>query len=122
MAEKQEKSKVVELGNKVGDKDSEVRNKFTEGFKLTFDNLNFLKYFTELDKKVSDNEKDKALKIIEVIDNIEDDKLKAEALKDYIDSDNKNKVIEKIIYAVKYLSGGFLLLVVAVLLKEKSND
>lgn len=122
LAEKQEKSKVVELGNKVGEKASEVRNKITEGINITSDHLNFLKYFTELDKKVSDNDKEKALKVIEVIDGIKDDNLKAEALKDYIDSDNKNKVTEKIIYALKYLSGGLLVLAVAVLLKEKSND
>jgi hypothetical protein len=122
LAEKQEKSKVVELGNKVGEKASEVRNKITEGINITSDHLNFLKYFTELDKKVSDNDKEKALKVIVAIDGIKDDNLKAEALKDYIDSDNKNKVTEKIIYALKYLSGGLLVLAVAVLLKEKSND
>ncbi|ASL62712.1 hypothetical protein [Bacillus cereus] len=121
MGEKQEKNIIVEFGNKVGKKASEIGDKVSETAKLTFDHLNFLKHFTELDKKVSEDEKEKAIKIIETVDSLKDDKTKAEVLKNYIDLNNRKEIIEKIIYAVKYLSGTVAVIVVAVLLNQNNK-
>lgn len=122
MEEKQEKSKIVEFGNKVGKKASEIGSKVSEPAKVTYEHLNFLKHFTDLDKEISKNEKEKALEIIKVVKDIKDDEIKAEALKDYIKSNNRKEIIDKIIYAVKYLSGAVAVIVVAVLLKQKNED
>lgn len=122
MEEKQEKSKIVQFGNKVGEKASEIGSKVSEKAKVTYDHLNFLKYFTDLDKEISKNEKEKAIEILNVVKGIKDDETKAEALKDYIKSNNRKEIIEKIIYAVKYLSGAAAVIVVAALLKTKKED
>lgn len=119
--EGKQKSKVVEFGTKVGEKATKIGSKIGETAKVTYDHLNFLKHFTELDKEVSKNEKEKAIEVIKVIKDMKDDAAKAEILKDYIDSNNKKEIIEKIIYAVKYLSGGILIIVVAVLLSKKNE-
>jgi len=119
MEEKQEKSKIVQFGNKLGEKTTEIGSKVSETAKVTYEHLNFLKYFTDLDKDISNNEKEKAIAIINVIKDIEDDEIKAEALKGYIDSNHRKEVIEKIIYAAKYLSGAIAVIVVAALLKQK---
>lgn len=120
MEEKQEKSKIVQFGNKMGEKASEIGNKVSETAKVTYEHLNFLKHFTDLDKEISKNEKEKALEIIKVVKDLKDDEIKAEALKDYIKSNNRKEIIDKIIYAVKYLSGTVAVIVVAVLLKPKN--
>ncbi|MBU7595838.1 hypothetical protein AB3Z07_28455 (plasmid) [Metabacillus halosaccharovorans] len=121
MEEKQEKSKILQFGNKVGEKASEIGNKVSETAKVTYEHLNFLKHFTDLDKEISKNEKEKALEIIKVVKDLQDDEIKAEALKDYIKSNNRKEIIDKIIYAVKYLSGTVAVIVVAVLLKPKNK-
>ncbi|WP_409292758.1 hypothetical protein [Peribacillus sp. SCS-37] len=123
MEEKQEteKSKIVEFGNKLGEKASEIGSKISEQAKITFDNLNILKHFTELDKEVSKNEKEKAIEIIKALKDIKDDQIKAETLKDYVQANNRKEIIDKIIYAVKYLSGAAAVIVVAVLLKQNNN-
>ncbi|MFC0187185.1 hypothetical protein ACFFJY_02745 [Fictibacillus aquaticus] len=122
MEGKQGQNKIIELGNRVGEKASEIGSKISETAKITFDHLNFLKHFTDLDKEVSKNEKEKAIAIINVIKDMKDDETKAEALKDYIESNNRKEIIEKIIYAIKYLSGAAAIVVVAVLLKQKSDQ
>ncbi|MEK4646351.1 hypothetical protein [Bacillus sp. PK30] len=111
MEEKQKKNKIVEFGNKI-----------SETTKQTFDHLNFLKHFTKLAKKLSNDDKEKAIKIIETIDNMNDDKTKAETLKSFIDSDNRKQIIEKIIYALKYLSGAALIAFVAVHLNQNNQS
>ncbi|USK35100.1 hypothetical protein LIT25_07155 [Bacillus sp. F19] len=121
MEEKQEKSKIVQFGNKVGEKASEIGSKVSETAKVTYEHLNFLKHFTDLDKEISKNEKEKALEIIKVVKDLKDDEIKAEALKDYIKSNNRKEIIDKIIYAVKYLSGAVAVIVIAVLLKQKNE-
>ncbi len=121
MEEKQEKSKMVRFSNKVGEKASEIGSKVSETAKVTYEHLNFLKHFTDLDKEISKNEKEKALEIIKVVKDIKDDEIKAEALKDYIKSNIRKEIIEKIIYAVKYLSGAVAVIVVALLLKQKKQ-
>ena len=110
MEEKQKKNKIVEFSNMVGEK-----------AKLTFDHLNFLKHFTELDKKISEDEKEKAIKIIDTINNMKDDKTKAETLNNYIDSNDRKEIIQKIIYTAKYLCGSVTIIVVAVLLNQNNN-
>ncbi len=119
MEEKQEKNKTVQFSNKMGEKASEIGSKVSETVKVTYEHLNFLKHFTDLDKEISKNEKEKALEIINVLKDIKDDEIKAEALKDYFKSNNRKEIIDKIIYAVKYLSGAAAVIVVAVLLKKK---
>jgi hypothetical protein len=119
---KQEQNKIIEFGNKVSEKASEIGSKISDTAKITFDHLNFLKHFTDLDKEVSKNEKEKALAIINVVKDMKDDETKAEALKDYIKSNNRKEIIEKIIYAIKYLSGAVAVIVVAVLLKQKNDQ
>lgn len=118
MEGKQEKSKIVQFGNKMGEKAAEIGNKVGEKAKITFEHLNFLKYFTDLDKEISKNEKEKAAKIIDAIKDIDDDELKAETLKGFIDSNHRKEIIEKIIYAAKYLSGAIAVVVVAAILKK----
>lgn len=119
MEEKQEKSKVVQLKSKAGEKVSEIKNKVSE---MTFDHLNILKHFTDLDKEVSKNEKEKSLEIIKAIQDLKDDKLKAETLKEYFTSNNQKEVIDKIIYAAKYLTGSVLVLAIAVIIKQKNDN
>lgn len=118
MEGKQEKSKIVQFGNKMGEKAAEIGNKVGEKAKITFEHLNFLKYFTDLDKEISKNEKEKAAKIIDAIKDIDDDELKAETLKGFIESNHRKEIIEKIIYAAKYLSGAIAVVVVAAILKK----
>ncbi|RHW36674.1 hypothetical protein D1B33_09740 [Lysinibacillus yapensis] len=115
--EKNESNKIIDLRNKVGEKGSEIRNKIGE----TFEQLNFLKHFTELDKEVSINEKEKALQIIEAIKGIENDDIKADVLKDYFKSNNQKEIIETIIYAMKYVSGASLVAVIVWLLNKNGN-
>ncbi|MED1042506.1 hypothetical protein P4T62_28655 [Bacillus mycoides] len=121
MEEKQEKNKIVEFGNKIGENASEFGNKVSETAKQTFDHLNVLKYFTKIDKEISKNEKEKAIKIIEAIDNIKDDKTKADVLNNFINSDHRKEIIGKIIHALKYLGGTAAIVVVTALL-NKYND
>ncbi|MEH7455618.1 MULTISPECIES: hypothetical protein [Bacillaceae] len=121
MGEKQEKNKIVQFSNKAIEKASDLGNKVTEKAKITFENLNFLKDFSDLDKKLSDNEKEKAKEIIDAIKDIKDDETKAETLKDYIKSNNQKEIIEKIIYAFKYLGGAALIVVIAALTRQKQK-
>ncbi|HDR4727173.1 hypothetical protein ACQVSG_24030 [Bacillus cereus] len=111
MEEKQKENKIIEFSNILSEK-----------AKLTFDNLNFFKHFTELDKKVSEDEKEKAIKLLDTINNMKDDKTKAETLKNYIDSNDRKEIIQKIIYAAKYLCGSVAIIVVAVLLNQNNNN
>ncbi|NKE04675.1 hypothetical protein [Mesobacillus selenatarsenatis] len=122
MEENQERSKLVQFGDRVSKKASKVGTKINHAAQQTIDHLNFLKYFSEHDKKVSDNEKEKAIKIIEAVKGIKDDEIKAEVLKKYIDSNNSKEIIEKIIFAVKYLGGAALIMCVAVLLRPKDES
>lgn len=122
MEEKQEKGKIIEFGNKVTEKATEIGGKISEQVKITFEHLNFLKHFTELDKEISKNEKEKAIEIINVVKEISDDQIKADALKDYVHANNRKEIVEKIIYSIKYLSGAAAVIVVAVLLKQNHDD
>ena len=122
MEEKQDKSKLVQFGNKASEKAKEVGAKVSEKAKLTFDHLNFLKHFADLDKEVSKHEKEKAVEVIKVIKDIKDDEIKAETIKEFVKSSNKKEITDKIIYAVKYLSGAMAVVVVAVLLKQKDDN
>lgn len=122
MEEKQKKNKIVEFGNKMGENASKFGSKVSETAKQTFDHLNVLKYFTKIDKEISKNEKEKAIKIIEAIDNIKDDKTKADVLDKLIDSDHRKEIISKIIYALKYLGGAALIAFVAVQLNQNNQN
>lgn len=119
MEDEEEKGRIVQFRNQVGEMASEFGGKVGETAKLTYDHLNFLKHFTDLDKEISKNEKEKAISIIEGIKDIKDDDTKAEILKDYFDANNKKEVTEKIIYAAKYLSGTAAVIVVAALVSKK---
>ena len=52
---------------------------------------------------------------------MKDDETKAKALNDFINSNHRKEIIEKIIYAIKYLSGTVAVIVVALLLRQ-DND
>lgn len=121
MEERQEQSKIVKF-RKVGEKASEIRGNLSEAAKETFDRLNFLKHFTEVDKAISSDEKEKSLAVINVIKDMKDEDKQAEVLKDYIKGNDRKEIAKTIILAVKYLSGSALIATVAILLKQNNKN
>lgn len=121
MEEKQDKNNVINFGNKASEKAKDLGSKVNKKAKLTFERFDFLKYFVDIDKEVSKNEKEKAIELIKVVKDIKDDRIKAETLKEFVKSNNRKEIIEKIIYAVKYLSGPIAVVVVAILMRQKEN-
>lgn len=121
MEEKQEKNKIVEFGNKVGKKASEIGDKFSETAKQTFDHLNVLKYFTESDKNISDNETEKSIEFLNTVNNIKDEKIKAGLLNNYMNSNDQKEIKKEKMRTIKYLSATVGLMVLTAFLNQNNK-
>lgn len=121
MEEKQEKNKIVEFGNKVGKKASEIGDKVSETAKQTFDHLNVLKYFTESDKNISDNETEKSIEFLNTVNNIKDEKIKAGLLNNYMNSNDQKEIKKEKMRTIKYLSATAGLMVLTAFLNQNNK-
>ncbi|MGH0968083.1 hypothetical protein [Bacillus cereus] len=122
MEEKQKKNNIVDFGNKLGEKASEIGNKFSESAKHAFDNINFFKHSTKRDKEFFKCEKEKDIQVIGAINNIKDDKLKAETLNGFFNSSNQKALEIEKIHTVKYLAGAVIMGTVAVILNQNNKN
>ncbi|HFU7090015.1 TPA: hypothetical protein ACGN8S_005155 [Bacillus cereus] len=121
MEEKQKKNNIVDLGNKLGEKASEIGTKVSKTAKHAFDHINFFKHSTKRDKEFFKHDKEKDIKVIEAIENIKDDKLKAETLKGFCDSNNQKAIKIEKLHTVKYLAGAVIMGTVAVILNQSNQ-
>ncbi len=106
---------------KINDKQNKPRKIIGE-LKSGIEGMNFLKYFADVDKTISTNEKEHANNVVNAISGIKDDNTKAQILSQYIKGNNSKEIIGKIINAIKYLGGAALTLAVVVLLRGSNEN
>lgn len=114
MEEKQKKNNIVEFT-------SEIRNKVSETTKHVFDNINFFKHSTERAKEFFKHNKEENIKVSETINNIKDDNVKAETIKDFYNSNNKKIIAVEKIHAVTSVAVVAIMGAVAVIVHQNNQ-
>ncbi|EJR41437.1 hypothetical protein IIK_05818 [Bacillus cereus VD102] len=93
----------------------------SETTKHAFDNINFFKHSTKRAKAFFKHDKDKDIKVIETIDNIKDDNVKSETIKDFYNSNNQKAIAIEKIHAVKYVAGLAIMGAVAIFVNQTNQ-
>lgn len=104
MEDVKEKGKILEFDSKVGGGVPKIGVEFDETAKSPFELLRALKDLSELEGKISADNKEKAREIIVAIKGIDDYDKQEKLLEGYIKSNNKKEIIAMIISAIKFLS------------------
>jgi hypothetical protein len=117
-----EKGKILEFGSKVGGKEAEIESKVSETANLPFEILKTVNDLSELEGKISADNKEKALGIIEAIKGIDNYDKQEKLLEGYIKSNDKKEIIAMIISAVKFLSLPLaMVVIVKILMRNKEK-